>query len=193
MQTSMHSGVWLLLLQLIICIAVESKKPELQVEGLYKYRIMTLCVLKDQSYKYKTRGTSKQKGQGNVDENCPEGGLGPILGRNRGVMTPNEAKSTFCCANPACTHRTEIDLVYLGRVTVFYTHIVKQQVQSTDKCTIVLSYRNSSWWPTTETEIIVKIKEYSLSFHTSVFFFFFFIIKNLSELYHKELIYTFVL
>lgn len=27
---------------------------------------------------------------------------------------------------------------------VFYTHIVKQQIQSADKCTIVLSYRNSS-------------------------------------------------
>lgn len=32
------------------------------------------------------------------------------------------------------------------------TYIVKEQVQSADECTIVLSHRNSSWGPETDLE-----------------------------------------
>lgn len=32
------------------------------------------------------------------------------------------------------------------------TYVIKEQAQSADKCTIVLSHRNSSWGPKTELE-----------------------------------------
>lgn len=51
-----------------------------------------------------------------------------------------------------------------GSTIVFYTHIVKQQIQSADKGTVVLSYRNSSWWPTTEPEMKKRNEERYLIF-----------------------------
>lgn len=40
----------------------------------------------------------------------------------------------------------EHDILHLS------THIIKEQIQSADKCTIVLSHRNSRWGPKTDLE-----------------------------------------